>query len=67
MSGGQRAGPTDRDSTVARPCASYQRSATRTWEVCTCLGLLTEGRAARLKEAGAYAYNHNLNTRRGLL
>ena len=31
-------------------------------EICTCLGLLDERQAARLKEAGADAYNHNLNT-----
>ncbi|PRX95776.1 biotin synthase BioB [Allonocardiopsis opalescens] len=31
-------------------------------EVCVCLGLLTEGQAERLREAGAHAYNHNLNT-----
>jgi biotin synthase len=31
-------------------------------EVCACLGLLSEGQAARLKAAGADAYNHNLNT-----
>lgn len=31
-------------------------------EVCCCLGLLAEGQGAQLKEAGAYAYNHNLNT-----
>jgi len=31
-------------------------------EVCTTLGMLTEEQAARLKEAGVYAYNHNLDT-----
>jgi biotin synthase len=31
-------------------------------EICACLGLLQEGQAASLKEAGVYAYNHNLNT-----
>jgi biotin synthase len=31
-------------------------------EVCACLGLLKEGQAALLREAGVDAYNHNLNT-----
>ncbi len=31
-------------------------------EVCCTLGMLTEDQAARLKEAGLYAYNHNLDT-----
>lgn len=31
-------------------------------EVCACLGLLSDGQAERLKDAGADAYNHNLNT-----
>jgi biotin synthase len=31
-------------------------------EICACLGLLEEGQAARLREAGVHAYNHNLNT-----
>jgi biotin synthase len=31
-------------------------------EVCCTLGMLTESQAQRLKEAGCYAYNHNLDT-----
>lgn len=31
-------------------------------EVCCTLGMLTEQQAIRLKEAGLYAYNHNLDT-----
>ncbi len=31
-------------------------------EVCCTLGMLSEGQAARLKEAGLTAYNHNLDT-----
>ncbi len=31
-------------------------------EVCACLGLLGEGQAERLREAGVDAYNHNVNT-----
>jgi biotin synthase len=31
-------------------------------EICCCLGLLSEGQAEKLKDAGVYAVNHNLNT-----
>lgn len=31
-------------------------------EVCCTLGMLTESQARRLKEAGLYAYNHNIDT-----
>jgi biotin synthase len=31
-------------------------------EVCVCLGILRDGQAERLRDAGADAYNHNLNT-----
>ncbi|HEX7661311.1 MAG TPA: biotin synthase BioB [Pseudonocardiaceae bacterium] len=31
-------------------------------EVCACLGILREGQAERLAEAGVDAYNHNINT-----
>jgi biotin synthase len=31
-------------------------------EICACLGLLTDGQAERLKDAGVHAYNHNINT-----
>lgn len=31
-------------------------------EVCCTLGMLTEGQAKRLQEAGLYAYNHNLDS-----
>lgn len=36
------------------------------FEVCACLGLLEDGQAEILKEAGVHAYNHNLNTSEGL-
>jgi biotin synthase len=31
-------------------------------EICACLGLLADGQAEALREAGVHAYNHNLNT-----
>ncbi len=33
-------------------------------EVCTTLGMVTPDQAVRLKDAGVYAYNHNLDTSR---
>jgi biotin synthase len=57
-------GPTDND--VARVSATIEvfRSQHPDVEVCACLGLLTAGQAGRLRQAGATAYNHNLNTAR---
>ncbi|WP_235215624.1 biotin synthase BioB [Phaeacidiphilus oryzae] len=59
-------GPTDRDvervaSTVEAVHAEHPEV-----EVCVCLGLLKDGQAERLREAGAFAYNHNLNTSEGM-
>ncbi|UOQ83620.1 biotin synthase BioB [Gracilibacillus salinarum] len=31
-------------------------------KICACLGILKEGQAVRLKEAGVHRYNHNINT-----
>ncbi len=31
-------------------------------EICACLGFLSEGQGEQLRDAGAHAYNHNLNT-----
>jgi biotin synthase len=31
-------------------------------EICACLGILSDGQGEQLKQAGVYAYNHNLNT-----
>jgi biotin synthase len=55
-------GPGDRD--IARVTESIDAIKGRQPEVeiCVCLGLLRDGQAARLREAGAYAYSHNLNT-----
>ena len=55
-------GPGDRDiDRVADTIAAIKNRAPDV-EVCVCLGLLKQGQAARLHEAGAHAYNHNLNT-----
>lgn len=55
-------GPGERDiERVATTVAAIKNSAPAV-EVCVCLGLLKPGQADRLREAGADAYNHNLNT-----
>jgi biotin synthase len=58
-------GPTDRD--IDRACGAIEglREQHPDVEVCACLGILTDGQAERLAEAGATAYNHNLNTSGG--
>ncbi|SOD62372.1 biotin synthase [Streptomyces zhaozhouensis] len=55
-------GPTDRDVDRVSRTIEAVRDKHPEVEVCACLGLLSDGQAARLREAGADAYNHNLNT-----
>lgn len=55
-------GPTDRDIDRVADVISAIKAEHPSVEVCACLGLLSEGQAARLRAAGADAYNHNLNT-----
>ncbi|MGW1835385.1 biotin synthase BioB [Streptomyces sp. BBFR2] len=55
-------GPTDRDVARVSETISAIKEQNEGVEVCACLGLLTDGQAGRLREAGADAYNHNLNT-----
>jgi biotin synthase len=58
-------GPSDRD--IDRVCETISafKSQHPDVEVCACLGLLADGQAERLREAGTMAYNHNLNTSGG--
>jgi biotin synthase len=55
-------GPTDRDVDRLAPAVAGIKEEHPGVEVCACLGLLSEGQADRLREAGVDAYNHNLNT-----
>jgi biotin synthase len=55
-------GPTDRDITRVSGMISAFKDQHPDVEVCACLGLLSEGQAEVLREAGTTAYNHNLNT-----
>jgi len=55
-------GPNDREiARVAGMIESFKRNNPDV-EVCACLGLLSDGQAEALKQAGTTAYNHNLNT-----
>ncbi|SDG71206.1 biotin synthase [Sinosporangium album] len=55
-------GPTDRDVDRVSTTISKIKDSHPDVEVCACLGLLTDGQADKLCQAGADAYNHNLNT-----
>lgn len=55
-------GPTDRDVERVSETIAAIKEEHEGVEVCACLGLLSDGQAGRLREAGADAYNHNLNT-----
>ncbi|MFG2222378.1 biotin synthase BioB [Streptomyces sp. NPDC048644] len=55
-------GPTDKDVDRVSETISAIKEQNEGIEVCACLGLLSDGQAGRLREAGADAYNHNLNT-----
>ncbi|RJL31942.1 biotin synthase BioB [Bailinhaonella thermotolerans] len=55
-------GPGDRDITRIENTIAAVKGDHPDVEVCVCLGLLGEGQAERLADAGAHAYSHNLNT-----
>jgi biotin synthase len=55
-------GPTDRDIERVAGMVGALKAEHPQVEVCACLGLLKDGQAQRLREAGVDAYNHNLNT-----
>lgn len=55
-------GPTDRDIERVAGMVGAIKGEHPEVEVCACLGLLKDGQADRLREAGVDAYNHNINT-----
>ena len=55
-------GPSDKDVERVADMVGVIKSEHPQVEVCACLGLLKEGQAERLKQAGVDAYNHNINT-----
>lgn len=55
-------GPTDRELDQFIVNVRAVRDKYPALEICACLGLLAEGQAEKLKAAGVFAVNHNLNT-----
>ncbi|QUH03746.1 biotin synthase BioB [Saccharopolyspora erythraea] len=55
-------GPSTRDIDKVTEMVSALKQEYPGVEVCACLGLLKDGQAERLKDAGVDAYNHNINT-----
>jgi biotin synthase len=55
-------GPTERELDTLLDGVRAVRAAHPELEVCACLGLLKDGQPERLREAGVFAYNHNLNS-----
>ncbi|MBP2435968.1 biotin synthase BioB [Microbacterium amylolyticum] len=59
-------GPSDRDVQRVADMIGRVKEDHPDVEVCACLGLLRERHAQKLAEAGADAYNHNINTAESL-
>jgi biotin synthase len=57
-------GPTHRELEQVIEAVKEIKS-TMPMKICTCLGILSQEQAERLKEAGVDRYNHNLNTSAG--
>ena len=55
-------GPSAGEMAQVVDCVKAVRTRYPQLEICACLGLLTDGQAQELKEAGVFAVNHNLNT-----
>lgn len=55
-------GPSDRDVKGVADAVRQVKERFPQLELCACLGLLKDGQADTLNEAGVDAYNHNLNT-----
>jgi biotin synthase len=54
-------GPTDKELDQVVEAVKEIRE-TMPLKICACLGILKDGQAGRLAEAGVHRYNHNLNT-----
>jgi len=54
-------GPTDKELDQVVDAVKEIRE-TMPLKICACLGILKDGQAERLAEAGVHRYNHNLNT-----
>jgi biotin synthase len=58
-------GPTPRELDKFISSVRAVRTEMPQLEICACLGLLADGQAEALRDAGVHAYNHNLNTSEG--
>jgi len=58
-------GPTDHELDQVTANVRAVKDAYPELEICACLGLLQDGQADELRDAGVHAYNHNLNTSEG--
>ncbi|WP_139491079.1 biotin synthase BioB [Brevibacillus dissolubilis] len=56
-------GPTDKELDQVVEAVKEIRD-TMQLKICACLGILKDGQAERLAEAGVHRYNHNINTSR---
>ena len=55
-------GPTNKDVERVADMVGIIKGEHPEVEICACLGLLKDGQAEKLREAGVDAYNHNINT-----
>jgi biotin synthase len=55
-------GPTDGDVATIAAAVREVRTELPEAEICACLGLLEASQAKELRDAGVFAYNHNMNT-----
>jgi len=55
-------GPTDHEVEKVASIVRAIKTTNPEMEICACLGLLGQSQGEKLKDAGVYAYNHNLNT-----
>ncbi len=54
--------PTDREVDTVISAVETIKSDIQELKICTCLGLVTEEQAQKLKDAGVDRFNHNINT-----
>ncbi|MFE6737502.1 biotin synthase BioB [Streptomyces tubercidicus] len=62
---GSGRGPTEGDVERVGRTISLVKERHPDIEICACFGLLSDGQAERMRDAGADAYSHNLNTAGG--
>jgi biotin synthase len=58
-------GPTNRELDTVVGAVKEIKETYTDMRICACLGILRDGQAEKLKDAGVDRYNHNLNTSKG--